>query len=111
MVNQPALKLMATIRENEIETFCPTSRTSWRKWLQKNHRSRKSVWLVCYKKKSNKPTVVWSDAVDEALCFGWIDSKRITLDEDRFMQFFSQRKVNGTWSKVNKEKIELLTSR
>jgi uncharacterized protein YdeI (YjbR/CyaY-like superfamily) len=92
----------------EIETFCPASQTEWRKWLNKNHLSKKSVWLVCYKKKSNKPTITWSDAVDEALCFGWIDSKRIPIDEEKFMQFFSKRKPNGTWSKVNKEKIKQL---
>jgi uncharacterized protein YdeI (YjbR/CyaY-like superfamily) len=94
--------------KNEIETFCPTSRKDWRKWLQKNHSSKQAVWLICYKKKCNIPTVVWSDAVDEALCFGWIDSIRKTLDEEKFIQFFSKRKPNGTWSKVNKEKINQL---
>ena len=92
----------------DIETFCPTSQQQWRQWLQENHRSKQAVWLVCYKKKANIPTVIWSDAVDEAICFGWIDSKRITIDDDKFMQFFSQRKSNGTWSKVNKEKIKHL---
>ena len=91
-----------------VETFCPTNPTEWRKWLEKNHLSKQSVWLVCYKKKSNKPTIAWSNAVDEALCFGWIDSKRIPIDEEKFMQFFSRRKSNGTWSKVNKEKIKRL---
>ncbi len=96
------------MQKNEIETFYPTSRKDWRKWLQKNHSSKQSVWLICYKKKCNIPTVVWSDAVDEALCFGWIDSIRKTLDEEKFIQFFSKRKPNGTWSKVNKEKINQL---
>ncbi|MFA5326886.1 MAG: YdeI/OmpD-associated family protein [Prolixibacteraceae bacterium] len=92
----------------DLETYCPTNPSEWRKWLEKNHLSKQSVWLVCYKKKSNKPTIAWSDAVDEALCFGWIDSKRIPIDEEKFMQFFSRRKSNGTWSKVNKEKIRQL---
>lgn len=96
------------MQKKEVETFCPTSQTEWRKWLNKNHNSKQSVWLVCYKKKSNKPTIAWNDAVDEALCFGWIDSKRIPIDEEKFMQFFSRRKPNGTWSKVNKEKIRKL---
>lgn len=96
------------MRKEEIETFCPTSQVEWRKWLDKNHTSKQSIWLVCYKKKSNRPTTAWSDAVDEALCFGWIDSKRIPIDDEKFMQFFSRRKLNGTWSKVNKEKIEKL---
>ncbi len=94
---------------NETDTLCPTSRKDWRKWLQKNHSIKQSVWLICYKKKCNIPTIFWSDAVDEALCFGWIDSIRRTLDEEKFIQFFSKRKPNGTWSKVNKEKIRQLT--
>ena len=93
------------IQKNAVESFCPTSRTDWRKWLQKNHQSMQSVWLVCHKKKSTLPTISWSDLVDEALCFGWIDSIRKTLDEEKFIQFFSKRKPHGTWSKVNKEKI------
>jgi uncharacterized protein YdeI (YjbR/CyaY-like superfamily) len=92
----------------EIDTFCPTSQREWRQWLEENHGSKQAVWLVWYKKKANIPTVMWSDAVDEAICFGWIDSKRISIDDDKFMQFFSQRKPNGTWSKVNKEKIKEL---
>lgn len=98
------------MQEQELNTFCPTSRQDWRKWLQKNHLSTESVWLICYKKKTNLPTIVWSDAVDEALCFGWIDSKRITLDDEKFKQLFTKRKVGGTWSKINKEKIERLIS-
>lgn len=95
-------------QENDIETFYPASRTDWRKWLEANHHSRKAVWLLCYKKKTGKPTIAWTEAVDEALCFGWIDSVRKTLDEEKFIQFFSRRKAKGTWSKVNKEKIDQL---
>lgn len=90
------------------EEFYPTSRAHWRKWLQKNHAKKQSVWLICYKIKSGKPSISWSDAVEEALCFGWIDSTRRPIDEERFMQFFTQRKASSTWSKVNKEKIERL---
>jgi uncharacterized protein YdeI (YjbR/CyaY-like superfamily) len=61
-----------------------------------------------YKKKSEKPTLDWNEAVSEALCFGWIDSIRRPLDNEKFIQFFSRRKPNGTWSKVNKEKIKQL---
>lgn len=96
------------MQKKEQEIFYPTSQTEWRKWLKKNHHSKQSVWLVCYKKKSKKPTIQWSEAVDEALCFGWIDSKRIPVDEEKFMQFFSKRKSKGTWSKVNKAKIKQL---
>ena len=94
--------------EKKIETYCPQSRKDWRQWLEKNHQSKQSVWLVCYTKKSNVPTITWSDAVDEALCFGWIDSTRKTIDESSFMQFFSKRKPNSNWSKINKEKVRQL---
>jgi uncharacterized protein YdeI (YjbR/CyaY-like superfamily) len=92
----------------EIETFYPKSRQEWRNWLHDNHVKKQSVWLIYYKKKSNTPTVIYSEAVDEALCFGWIDSKAKSLDEEKFMQFFSRRKKNSVWSKVNKEKVERL---
>jgi len=95
--------------ENEIETFYPKSRKEWREWLQNHHDKKKSVWLIYYKKKSNVPTVIYSEAVDEALCFGWIDSKAKPIDEHTFMQFFSRRKEKSVWSKVNKEKIDRLT--
>lgn len=92
----------------ETGTFYPTSPQAWRQWLEENHQSAQSVWLVFYKKKSGMPSISWSEAVDEALCFGWIDSKAKPLDEVKFLQFFSQRKPRGTWSKVNKDKIDLL---
>jgi uncharacterized protein YdeI (YjbR/CyaY-like superfamily) len=92
----------------ETETFCPKSRQQWRKWLQKNHSKKPSVWLVYYKVSSGKAAMSWSDAVDEALCFGWIDSIRKPLDGEKFMQFFGKRKAGSTWSRVNKEKVKRL---
>jgi uncharacterized protein YdeI (YjbR/CyaY-like superfamily) len=91
-----------------IETFCPASQQDWREWLIENHSSKQSVWLVYYKKKCNVPTINYSDAVDEALCFGWIDSTKKSLDDDTFMQFFCKRKPNSVWSKINKGKVEQL---
>lgn len=61
-----------------------------------------------YKKGSDKPTVTYRDAVDEALCFGWIDSVRRSIDEESFIQYFSMRKPKSVWSKINKEKVERL---
>jgi uncharacterized protein YdeI (YjbR/CyaY-like superfamily) len=94
----------------EKETFCPTSREEWRTWLKDNHETKHAVWLIYYKKKSNTPSISYSDAVDEALCFGWIDSTRKSLGEDQFTQFFCSRKPQSGWSKVNKEKIVRLTA-
>jgi uncharacterized protein YdeI (YjbR/CyaY-like superfamily) len=92
----------------DIETFCPKSQTEWRQWLEQNHQSKQSVWLVYYTKKSTLPSLNWSEAVDEALCFGWIDSTRKTIDEFSFMQFFSKRKPKSNWSKINKDKVQRL---
>jgi len=93
------------IQLDELETFCPASQQEWREWLKENHNSKQSVWLICYKKRANIPTISWSDAVDEALCFGWIDSTRKTIDDERFIQFFCKRKPNSNWSKINKAKV------
>ena len=96
--------------DNGVATFYPTSKKEWRAWLQKHHAKETSVWVVMYKKASGVPTISWSEAVDEALCFGWIDSTRRPVDEERSIQFFSKRKPKGTWSKINKAKIEQLTA-
>ncbi len=96
------------MQKKEIEIFYPTNRQEWREWLLENHNKKQSIWLVHYNKKSNMPSVSWSDAVDEALCFGWIDSTRKSLEIDKFIQFFTKRKPTSVWSKINKEKIERL---
>ncbi|WP_420155166.1 YdeI/OmpD-associated family protein [Siphonobacter sp.] len=97
------------MKEKTVETFCPRSPQHWRDWLHEHHATQQSVWLLFYKKKSGLPTLTWSEAVDEALCFGWIDSVRKPVSEEAFLQFFSRRKARSTWSKVNKEKIRVLT--
>jgi uncharacterized protein YdeI (YjbR/CyaY-like superfamily) len=99
------------MKEKETESFYPANAEEWRAWLQEHHHKKASVWLICYKKKSGTPTVSWSEAVDEALCFGWIDGKRKTMDAEKFIQFFSRRKAKSTWSKVNKDKIRQLTDK
>jgi uncharacterized protein YdeI (YjbR/CyaY-like superfamily) len=92
----------------ETEVFYPDTVAAWRKWLKKNHQSSHSVWLVFYKKSAGKPTITWSEAVDVALCYGWIDSKKVKADDETSHQFFSRRKANSTWSKINKLKVEAL---
>lgn len=92
----------------EVEHFYPKTKQHWRKWLEKNHIRKDAVWLIHYKQNAGKPTIRWSDAVDEALCFGWIDSKGVTIDEFSFKQYYCKRKPNSTWSKVNKEKLKQL---
>lgn len=99
---------MTTVAKNESETFYPKTRKAWRQWLQKNHLKKKSVGLIYYKKGSKKQNLTWSDAVDEALCFGWIDSTRRPIDHEKFIQSFSPRKSKSTWSKINKDKVARL---
>lgn len=97
--------------ENEVETFCPQTRKQWRQWLQKNHAKKQAVLVLCYKKKAlaeNGVTITRSDMVDEALCFGWIDSVVRPVDDEKFIQYYSKRKPKSIWSKVNKEKIRKL---
>lgn len=96
------------MQKNETEIFYPKSKAEWRKWLHENHISKQAVWLVYYNKKSEIESITWSEAVDEALCFGWIDSKRISIDKDTSHQFFSKRKPKSTWSKINKNKVQQL---
>ncbi|WP_319480921.1 YdeI/OmpD-associated family protein [uncultured Draconibacterium sp.] len=95
----------------EIETVCPESRTDWRSWLEKNHQLKQSVWLIYFKSSTKVASVSWSEAVDEALCFGWIDSTKKTIDNERYMQYFSKRKPNSIWSKINKDKVDYLISK
>jgi len=96
------------MQDKDIATFCPANRQEWRQWLQQHHNTKQSIWLIYYKKKANTATITWSDAVDEALCFGWIDSTARPVDDERFMQFFTRRKANSVWSKINKGKVQRL---
>ena len=94
----------------EVKVFCPESTQQWRAWLQENHDTENAVWVIFYKNKSQNPIISWSDAVDEALCFGWIDSIAKPIDEEKFMRFFSRRKPKSVWSRINKQKVERLIS-
>ncbi len=76
----------------------------WRAWLKKNHQTSREIWLVYYKKHSDKPRIAYNDAVDEALCFGWIDSTVKTLDHDRYCQRFSPRRKGSVVSEMNKHR-------
>lgn len=84
------------------------NRDDWRIWLEANHKILNEIWLIHYKKKSGKKSISHIDAVEEALCFGWIDSKLKKIDEDRFILKYSPRKLKSVWSKINKEKAEEL---
>jgi uncharacterized protein YdeI (YjbR/CyaY-like superfamily) len=100
---------MAKVSLNEFEKVYAKDRVTFRKWLEKNHTSAPGIWLVYYKKNSGKPSISYPEAVKEALCFGWIDSKVNAIDEERYMQVFTPRKAKSVWSALNKKYIaELL---
>jgi len=84
------------------------NRRKWREWLRKHYRTEKEVWLVYYKKKTNKPRILYNDAVEEALCFGWIDSTVRRIDEERFAQRFSLRNPKSSYSQANQERLREL---
>ena len=91
-----------------FKTFYAPDRRKWRQWLSKHYRSEKEVWLIYYKKASGKPRVAYNDAVEEALCFGWIDSTVRSLDKKRFAQRFSPRNPKSAFSQANKERLRRL---
>ena len=84
-------------------------RDAWRAWLEEHHDTTPAIWLVHYKKGSGKPSVAYDEAVEEALCFGWIDSKVQSLDDDRYRQYYTVRKPGSVWSKANKERVARMT--
>ena len=93
-------------------TLYVTNRKKWRDWLKKHYESEKEIWLVYYKKHTGKPRINYNEAVEEALCFGWIDSTVKSIDEDRFAQRFSLRNPKSPYSQANKERLrELIRQR
>ena len=97
--------------QTEVSTYCPQNQKEWRKWLENHHQDHQSVWLIFYKVSSENHNLTWSEAVDEALCFGWIDSTKRTVDSERYKQYFSKRKPISNWSQINKDKVEALTAK
>lgn len=85
-----------------------TTRQGFRTWLEQNYKSEKEIWLVFYKKHTGKPRLPYNDAVEEALCFGWIDSTVKSIDEDSFAQRFSVRRPKSHYSQANIERLRAL---
>ena len=90
------------------KTLYVTDRNSWRDWLAKNHNKEQKIWLVYYKKETGKPRIPYDDAVEEALCFGWIDSMVKRIDQESNAQRFTPRRPNSPISEMNKERIRRL---
>jgi uncharacterized protein YdeI (YjbR/CyaY-like superfamily) len=96
------------VKELPPDAVHPLTREAWRDWLEANHERGKGVWLVSFKKAAGKPRLEYDEAVEEALCFGWVDSKGASLDEERTMLWMAPRKAGSGWSRPNKERIERL---
>jgi len=93
---------------DQLERYYARNREEWHHWLSENHETSPGVWLIYHKKNSMKSSVSYEDAVQEALSFGWIDSKVNALDDERYMQVFTPRKPGSNWSKSNKKRVERL---
>ena len=92
-----------------MKTVYFSDRQEWRKWLDKHHESEPEIWLIYPKKKSGKPRIIYNDAVEEALCFGWIDSTMKAIDDDHSAQKFSPRHPKSTYSQANIERLRRLS--
>jgi uncharacterized protein YdeI (YjbR/CyaY-like superfamily) len=92
----------------DYRRFRPRSRAAWRTWLADHHRSSPGVWVVFAKKHTGLPTVGYSEAVEEALCFGWIDTTLNPIDDQFYAQLFTPRKPKSTWAASNKARVERL---
>lgn len=95
--------------DNSLKSFQASNSQAWRNWLIENHQQSNGIWLIYYKVKCKKPSIRYPEAVREALCFGWIDSKIKSLDEERYQQIFTPRKPKSVWSKLNKQYVRELT--
>lgn len=94
---------------DQFPHYYAPSPEAWREWLKENHEKTERIWLLYYKKGGSMTSLSWSEAVDEALCFGWVDSTKKTIDAERYIQLFSKRKKTSTWSATNKKKIKELS--
>lgn len=90
------------------KTLYVTSREEWRAWLTKHYQSEAEVWLIYYKKHTGQPRIFYDHAVEEALCFGWIDSIVKKMDDEKFAQKFTPRRDDAKWSALNKHRLRKL---
>lgn len=94
---------------NGVKAVYAPTRKEWRSWLEENHQSEKSVCLIIYHKNSKVASVYYDESVEEALCFGWIDSKANKRDEESYYLYFARRKPKSNWSKANRERVARMT--
>jgi uncharacterized protein YdeI (YjbR/CyaY-like superfamily) len=96
--------------EQKENSFYAKDRKAWRDWLTAHSESTQNSWLIIYHKSSSTPSVTYDEAVEEALCFGWVDSKPNKRDQESYYLFFAQRKPKSNWSKANRERAERMVA-
>jgi len=101
---------ISNCKMDQLERISCKNRDEWRNWLEENHAIAKGIWLVYYKKHTGKPTVSYNDAVEEALCYGWIDSIVKRVDDECYMQKYTPRNPKSSWSTSNKKRVEKMIS-
>ncbi len=102
---------MADPASGDLPIIAFASQTEWEAWLEDHHATSPGVWLKIAKKATGIPTVTYAEAVDVALCFGWIDGQRNGFDDTWFLQRFTPRRPRSRWSMVNRDKVGVLTER
>jgi len=90
------------------KTATAADRSEWRAWLENNHATEKEVWLIYYKKETGKACVTYQESLEEALCFGWIDSLIQKIDEEKYARKFNPRRAGSKWSELNKHLVAKL---
>jgi len=103
--------MMRALHPKVMNTLYVTDRKKWRQWLRGHYKTEKEIWLIYYKKETGKPRIAYNDAVEEALCFGWIDSIIRTIDKESFAQRFSPRKPKSKYSQANIERLRTLVAK
>jgi uncharacterized protein YdeI (YjbR/CyaY-like superfamily) len=96
------------VTKPDLKTIHPKTRNAWRTWLARNHAKSQGIWLIFHKKTANKDRLPYADAVEEALCFGWIDATIRPIDAHTYMQWYCPRKAKSVWSKLNKSRVDKL---
>ncbi len=91
---------------DQLERISCKNRDEWREWLKENHSRANGIWVVYHKKHTGKPSVYYNEAVEEALCYGWIDSIVKRIDDERYMQKYTPRNPKSSWSTSNKKRVE-----
>ena len=102
---------MSDRRSEDFDECAPENRAAWRRWLAEHHADASGVWLVSHNKRSGRQELTVAAAVEEALCFGWIDSRLHPIDDETSALLFTPRRPRGTWSRLNKERVASLTAK